>query len=52
MRTFGSFASIDSPEQPVFSSTKSDDVHVAPPSVLLKTPRSFCGPVPRPTAHA
>src|SRR5262245_5310630 len=48
---FGSFASIDSAEQPVSAFTKSDGFHVVPPSVDLNTPRSCCGPVPRPTAH-
>ena len=41
-------ASIDRPEQPVLRSTKSTRCQLAPPSVVLKTPRSSCGPVSRP----
>ena len=32
--TFGSFASIEMPEQPVFGSTNSTRSHVSPPSVV------------------
>ena len=48
----GFFASIDSPEQPVFSSTNSTRSQCWPPSVVRKTPRSCCGAVMRPIAHA
>src|SRR5262249_31731667 len=48
---FGSCASMERPEQPVSGSTKRERVHVLPPSVVLKTPRSCCGPVRRPAAH-
>ena len=36
----GFFMSIESPEQPVFSSTKRTRSHVSPPSVVRNTPRS------------
>ena len=49
--TSGFFASIEMPEHPVFASTNSTRFHVAPPSVVLKTPRSCCGPVVRPSAQ-
>src|SRR5262245_21922097 len=49
--TFGSLLSIARPEHPVFWSAKSDRCQVRPPSVVLKTPRSCCGPVARPSAH-
>ncbi len=42
--TRGFFGSIAMSEQPVFSSTNSTFVQVAPPSVVLNTPRSGCGP--------
>ena len=38
-------------EQPVFSSTNSTFVHVVPPSVVRKTPRSGCGPYAWPSAQ-
>ena len=47
----GFFASIDRPEQPVLGSTKRTRCQLAPPSVVLKTPRSSCGPVRRPDAQ-
>ena len=47
----GFFASIDRPEHPVFPSTNSTRFQLAPPSVVLKTPRSSCGPVMRPCAQ-
>ena len=39
----GFFASIDRPEQPVFSSTNSTRSQCWPPSVVRNTPRSCCG---------
>ena len=50
--TSGWFGSIEMPEHPVFGSTKSDLSHVAPPSLVLYTPRSCCGAVTRPMTHA
>src|SRR5258708_25333716 len=47
----GSFASIDRPEQPVFGATNSTRCQLAPPSVVLNTPRSSSGPVSRPAAQ-
>ena len=51
MSTLGFFASIERLEHPVFTSTKAMRFHVAPPSVVLKTPRSSCGPVALPNAQ-
>src|SRR5690349_1916105 len=39
----GCITSSDRPEQPVLGSTKSERVHVWPPSPVLYTPRSCCG---------
>src|SRR5579885_2795956 len=47
----GFFTSSARPEQPEFSLTNSTCFHVLPPSDVLYTPRSSCGPVARPTAH-
>src|SRR5690348_10062058 len=49
--TPGLVASIERPEQPVFSLTNSTRFHVVPPSVVRNTPRSSCGPVARPSAQ-
>ena len=51
-RIRGLFASMARSEQPVFSSTKSALSQVLPPSVVRKTPRSCCGPLACPSAHA
>ncbi len=48
----GFFASIDRPEQPVFSSTNSTRSQWPPPSVVRNTPRSCCGAVMRPIEQA
>src|SRR6266542_4930827 len=50
MRTLGFDGSITMSVNPVFSSTNFVFVHVFPPSVVLKTPRSWFGPNRWPTA--
>ena len=49
--TFGFCCAICRPEQPVSWFTKSTCCQVLPPSSVRKTPRSFCGPVARPSAQ-
>src|SRR3990172_1775699 len=49
--TVGSCCDICRPEQPVCSSTNSTCCQLLPASSVRKTPRSFCGPVPRPSAQ-